>query len=213
MCFRKHYQYSDDSWAYSDMEDAEAVELFNNGEEDVYKYMLEKYMGFIIYLTQNIYISGSDKEDVIQEARIGLYYALRDYKAEKNSSFKNFSAQCITKRVFSAVKAGNRKKHMPLNSYMQILEEDEREVKSIDFDSDPIVGLIQNEDFDCLNKQINDGLSVLEFRILQLYIRGDEYREIARLIGAKEKLVDNALQRVKRKLGKMVALNSKYSIG
>lgn len=212
MCFRKQHNYSKASWSYSGIDDDEAVALFNNGEEDIYKYMLEKYMGFIVYLTQNIHISGSDKEDVIQEARIGLYYALRDYNAQRNSSFKNFSAQCILRRVFSAVKAGNRKKHMPLNCYVQIIEKGKGEDRSVDFDSDPVVGLIQNEEFNYLNRRINDGLSPLEYRVLQLYVKGDDYKQIAKVIGVKEKIVDNALQRVKKKLGKMVSLNSRYSI-
>ena len=181
--------------------DAQAARLFQQGKEEIYDYMLDNNMGFLIYLTQNLHIPGADSQDIIQEARIGLYYALRDYDESKHTSFKNFASQCIIRHVYSAIKAGNRKKHSPLNYYEELGSGEDTEVYAT---SDPIFDLIEKEDFSILNQKIETELSENEFRVFQLYLHGFSSKEIAKNVKLGRKSVDNALQRAKKKISALV---------
>lgn len=193
---------------YQSYTNEELVEMFQEGNEDVAQYLLSRFIGLIAYHSDDYFIKGADREDVIQEGRIGLYKAMRDYNRDKGCSFNTFADLCIVRSMLSAVKQGNRLKHSPLNDYSSLTPMDDNSVSEetagkVDYwalEHNPADVIINQENFDEIMKKIDEILSKYERQVLDLYIKGMDYKEIAELKGKTVKSIDNALQRIRKKL-------------
>ncbi len=193
---------------YSKLKDDEIAILSAGGDEDALNFLLAKYKSFARNKARSYFIMGADREDIIQEGMIGLFKAIRDYNPERQSSFYTFADLCITRQIITAVKTATRKKHIPLNSYVSIYkpEEEQSDRSLLDTlpktsDLNPESIFIDKEGKTEIQKKISKILSPLERQVLLLYINNKPYDRIAQEIGRDTKTVDNALQRVKRKLG------------
>ncbi|KXZ38964.1 RNA polymerase sporulation-specific sigma factor [Alkalithermobacter thermoalcaliphilus JW-YL-7 = DSM 7308] len=188
----------------------EIVLRAQNGDQRSLDYLMNKYKNFVRSKAKAYFLVGADKEDIMQEGMIGLYKAIRDYNEEKTSSFKTFAELCITRQIITAIKAATRQKHIPLNSYVSLNkpiydEESDRTLLDIitgSIVSDPEELLISREEIKNIESKINEILSSLELEVLGLYLKGKSYQEIACKLNRHVKSIDNALQRVKRKLEK-----------
>jgi len=196
---------------YNIMNDEEIVVSAKEGNEKALNYLINKYKNFVRSKTKTYFLIGADREDIFQEGMIGLYKAIRDYKEDKLSSFKAFAEICITRQIITAVKTATRQKHIPLNSYISLNkplydEESERTlidiIGNIDTISDPEEMMISREEIAGMETKLNKVLSKLELDVLALYLEGKSYQEVAVEMDRHVKSIDNALQRVKRKLEK-----------
>lgn len=193
---------------YKDIEDEVLVGLAKNGDSLVLEYLLKKYSNFVRAKSRTYFLIGADKEDIIQEGMIGLYKSIRDFNSDKLTSFKAFADLCITRQIITAVKTATRQKHIPLNSYVSLNkpiydEESERTLLDIIVGvkvTDPEELIISKEQKRHIECKIEEVLSVLELEVLSLYIEGKSYQEISKELDRHVKSIDNALQRIKRKL-------------
>ena len=195
---------------YIDMSDEQLAALCGE-DPDALEYLLDKYKNLVRDRARYYYLTGADREDLIQEGMIGLYRAISGYRAEKNASFRSFAEMCITRRMITAIKTATRNKHIPLNSYISInkpLYEDDGERTLSDIvaqsDDDPERMFIDKESAFVLEKSIYDTLSPLEKKVFELHIAGNSYREIALKLKKTPKSVDNALQRIKTKVAALI---------
>ncbi len=180
------------------------------GNERALEYIINKYKSFVRAKARTYFLIGADREDIIQEGMIGLYKAIRDYKGDKLSSFRAFAELCITRQIITAIKTATRQKHIPLNSYVSLNkpifdEESDRTLMDIISEesiSDPEELVINREEFRGIENKMSEILSSLEWEVLTLYLEGKSYQEIAEELDRHVKSIDNALQRVKRKLEK-----------
>ncbi|HEY8532197.1 MAG TPA: RNA polymerase sporulation sigma factor SigH [Limnochorda sp.] len=190
------------------LDDEEVVEFAREGEEAALEYLIDKYRNFVRAKARSYFLIGADREDIIQEGMIGLYKAIRDFRAEKLASFRAFAELCITRQMITAIKTATRQKHIPLNSYVSLNkpmydEESDRtlmDVLSGSRISDPEELVISQEEFNDIESKMNGFLSPLEWQVLMYYLEGKSYQEIADDLCRHVKSIDNALQRVKRKL-------------
>ena len=181
------------------------------------EYILNKYTNFVKSRARPYFLMGADREDIIQEGMIGLYKAIRDFRSEKLSSFRAFAEICITRQIITAIKTATRQKHVPLNSYVSLSRPvfDENSDKTlIDLIAenkciDPEELFINKENYRSMGVRITEILSEMELRILSLYLEGKSYQEMSQELGKQVKSIDNALQRVKRKLEKQIMKASK----
>lgn len=195
---------------YDDMLDEEIVHLSKNGDMRAQEYLINKYKNFVRAKARSYFLIGADKDDIIQEGMIGLYKAIRDFKPDKLSSFRAFAELCITRQIITAIKTATRQKHIPLNSYVSLNkpiydEESDRtllDVLSGAKVSDPEELVISREELVNIESKIGEVLSSLECEVLRSYLEGRSYQEIACDLDRHAKSIDNALQRVKRKLEK-----------
>jgi RNA polymerase sporulation-specific sigma factor len=195
---------------YNEMTDEEIVELAQNGEQFATEYLVDKYKNFVRAKSRSYFLIGADKEDIIQEGMIGLFKAIRDYKTDKLTSFRAFAELCITRQIITAIKTATRQKHIPLNSYVSLNkpiydEESDRtlmDVISTTKITNPEEIIISREEFIFIEKKMGEILSALEWKVLMAYLEGKSYQEIAVELKRHVKSIDNALQRVKRKLEK-----------
>ena len=195
---------------YKIAKDEELVLLAQNGDDEAQEYLLDKYKSLVRAKSRAYFLIGADSEDIIQEGMIGLYKAVRDYNEEKNASFRSFAELCVNRQMITAIKAATRQKHQPLNSYVSLnkpVYEEESEQTYMDFlqsDSSALLNpetlLIGQENKHFLEDQMVKNLSSFETRVLVLYLQGRSYFEIAHVLDKPEKSIDNALQRVKKKL-------------
>ena len=200
------------NYAYSDelvnMSDEEVVELARQGDDDAQEYLIGKYKNFVRAKARSYFLIGADKEDIIQEGMIGLYKAIRDYRPDKLSSFRAFAELCITRQIITAIKTATRQKHIPLNSYISLnkpIYDEDSDRTLLDVISgtrvtDPEELVISQEDFDDIEAKMGEILSSLEWNVLMYYLEGKSYQDIAAGLDRHVKSIDNALQRVKRKL-------------
>ncbi len=178
------------------------------GDDAVQDYLLDKYKSLVRAKSRAYFLIGADSEDIIQEGMIGLYKAVRDFNGEKNTSFRSFAELCVNRQMITAIKAATRQKHQPLNSYISLnkpVYEDETEQTYMDLLQEgaflnPETLLIGQENRNFLEDQLVKHLSGFETRVLMLYLQGRSYFEIARTLKKPEKSIDNALQRIKKKL-------------
>lgn len=199
---------------FDSMADEQIVEDARQGDVQALEYIIHKYKNFVRAKARSYFLIGADREDIIQEGMIGLYKAIRDYRADKLSSFRAFAELCITRQIITAIKTATRQKHIPLNSYISlnkpIYDEDSDrtllDIISGNTISDPEELVIGKEDFSNIESKIEEVLSNLEWEVLTSYLQGKSYQEIAMDLGRHVKSVDNALQRVKRKLEKYLEL-------
>ena len=188
--------------------DEELVELAKKGDIAAQEYLINKYKNFVRAKARSYFLIGADREDIIQEGMIGLYKAIRDFREDKLSSFRAFAELCITRQIITAIKTATRQKHIPLNSYVSlnkpIFDEDSDrtllDVISGTRITDPEELIISREEFDDIEEKMGEILSSLEWEVLMAYLEGKSYQEIAMDLQRHVKSIDNALQRVKRKL-------------
>jgi len=194
--------------AFQNLMDEQLVELARTGDNLALEYLIAKYKNFVRAKARSYFLIGADREDIIQEGMIGLYKAIRDFRNDKLSSFRAFAELCITRQIITAIKTATRQKHIPLNSYISlnkpIYEEDSdrtlMDVISGSKVSDPEELVISREEFGAIEQKMGELLSDLEWRVLVAYLDGKSYQEIAESLNRHIKSIDNALQRVKRKL-------------
>lgn len=182
---------------YRELTDDELMERLRDGEADIMEYLLEKYKPLVKKQARTMYLIGGENDDLIQEGMIGLFKAIRNYRKEEESSFYTFAELCVTRQMYTAVQASNRMKHVPLNSYVSLDEEPD-----ILSRLNPEELLIDQENLENRYDQIDKRLSAMEKLVLELYLEGKSYGQIAAIIGKNEKAVDNSIQRLKKKLDK-----------
>ncbi|MBO3445438.1 MULTISPECIES: RNA polymerase sporulation sigma factor SigH [Clostridia] len=202
----KYYEVVDNS----QQDEYDLVLKASKGDKIALEYIIKKYKNFVKAKAKSYFLIGADKEDIIQEGMIGLYKAVRDFDGNKTNSFKCFAEICITRQIITAIKTATRQKHIPLNSYVSLNkpiydEESERTLLDIIATSmvtDPEELIISKEELKRIESKINELLSELEQEVLELYLNGKSYQYIADRLERDVKSIDNALQRVKRKLEK-----------
>ena len=207
-------------WDFHSMSDETIVELAKNGDRTAMDYIVDKYKNFVRIKTKAYFLIGADRDDIIQEGMIGLFKAVRDYRVEKLASFKGFADLCITRQIITAIKTATRQKHQPLNTYISfskpIFEDDSErtlaETLTSNVITDPEALFINREQIINIETKMEDVLSGFELKVLLLYLEGKSYVEIALKLEKHIKSVDNALQRVKKKLEKHLSENSDNKI-
>ncbi|HAE92342.1 MAG TPA: RNA polymerase sporulation sigma factor SigH [Tissierella sp.] len=197
---------------YEFMEDEEIVEAAKNNDAIALEYLMYKYKSIVKGKARSYYLIGADKEDIIQEGMIGLYKAIRDYDRDKLTSFRAFAEICITRQIITAIKTATRQKQIPLNSYISLnrpIYDEDSDRTLLDIisgfkTSDPEELMISREDLNLMERKMEEVLSELELEVLISYVNGMSYQEIAEDLDRHVKSIDNALQRVKRKLEKIL---------
>lgn len=177
------------------------------------EYLINKYKNFVKAKAKSYFLIGADKEDIYQEGMIGLYKAIRDFKADRLSSFRAFAENCVTRQIITAIKTATRQKHIPLNTYISLnkpIYDEESDRTLLDVLSgakitDPEELVISREEVISIQNEIGEVLSELEMEVLMSYLDGKSYQEIACDLDRHAKSIDNALQRVKRKLEKCLS--------
>lgn len=200
--------------SYDLKSDEDLVEAVRDGDGEALEFLINKYRNFVRAKARSYFLIGADREDIVQEGMIGLYKAIRDFRGDKLSSFKAFAELCITRQIITAIKTATRQKHIPLNSYVSldkpIYDEDsDRTLLDVICGprvTDPEELMINKEEFNGLEDKMGEILSDLEQRVLMLYLDGRSYQDIAVDLGRHVKSIDNALQRVKRKLERYLEL-------
>jgi len=198
----------DDSFNWDMLGDEEIAKAACNGNCNATEFLINKYKNFVRAKARSYFLIGADREDIIQEGMIGLYKSIRDFRGDKLSSFKAFAELCVTRQIITAIKTATRQKHIPLNSYVSlnkpIFDEDSdrtlMDVISGAKITDPEELMINREEYGDIEKKMSEILSSLERKVLMLYLEGKSYQEIALELQRHVKSIDNALQRVKRKL-------------
>lgn len=193
----------------ADQTDEHLVERAREGSDLAIEALLHRYRHYARAKARTYFLAGADREDIVQEGMIGLFKAIRDYRDDRNSAFRAFAELCITRQIITAIKTATRQKHMPLNSYVSLNkptggDSDEGhslgEILVSTEVVDPAELLISAEDLAAIKDSMGKVLSDLETDVLQLYMDGKSYQEIAEILGRHVKSIDNALQRIKRKL-------------
>ncbi|WP_073203361.1 RNA polymerase sporulation sigma factor SigH [Gracilibacillus kekensis] len=195
---------------FQHFDDNELVLLVQDGDTQALEFLIYKYKSFVRAKAKTYFLVGADHEDIAQEGMIGLYKAIRDFQADKLSSFRGFAELCITRQIITAIKTATRQKHMPLNSYISldkpIYDEDSErtllDVLEATIAMDPQELLVNRERYGEMESKLAELLSNLERKVLLLYLEGKTYQEISSELNRHAKSIDNALQRVKRKLEK-----------
>ena len=199
---------------FRDKSDEEIVAQAKSGENRAQEYLISKYENFVKVKAKSYFLIGADKEDIYQEGMIGLYKAIRDFNPEKSTSFKAFAEICIIRQIITAIKTATRQKHIPLNTYISLnkpIYEEESERTLLDVlagikITNPEELMISKEQIEYIEEKISKVLSGLELEVLTSYLDGKSYQEIACDLEKHSKSIDNALQRVKRKLEKCLDL-------
>ncbi len=198
---------------YESMTDEAVALLAQQGDVEASEHLLNKYKNFVRSKARSYFLVGADHEDIVQEGMIGLFKAFRDYRPDKLSSFHAFAELCVTRQIITAIKTATRQKHIPLNSYVSLNkpiyeEESDRTLMDVITEGrgmDPEELIIGRESYVSIESQIDEMLSPLERRVLAAYLDGKSYQEIAEMLGRQVKSIDNALQRVKHKLERLIA--------
>mgnify|MGYP001207958737 FL=1 len=197
---------------FADLADEEIVKLANaDGDVIAQEYLLHKYRNFVRGKARSYFLIGAEREDIVQEGMIGLYKAIRDYRDDKQASFRAFAELCVTRQIITAIKTATRQKHIPLNSYVSLnkpIYESDSDRTLMDIISsnaksvDPEEMIIRREEFADIEEKMNSILSDLEWEVFMSYLDGKSYQETAEELNRHIKSIDNALQRVKRKVEK-----------
>lgn len=202
--------------ANSELKEAEIVLAASLGDKNAQEFLIKKYKNFVRNKARTYFLIGADREDIIQEGMIGLFKAIRDFQPDRASSFRAFAEICITRQMITAIKSATRQKHIPLNSYVSLnkpLFDDDSEKTLLDVMcgrdvSNPEELMISREEFRVIEGKIGEALSELELEVLSQFLEGKSYQEIAVDLDRHVKSIDNALQRVKRKLEKCLQIQS-----
>jgi len=202
-------RFSPKAQAEGQLDDGYLIALAKQGSAAAYDAIVRRYYGFVRLKASSYFLAGGDSEDLVQEGLVGLYKAVRDYRTDRESSFRNFAELCITRQIITAVKTASRNKHTPLNRYVSFSntpagspdpEPTLDEILPGPTAHDPVNQAISSEELRALIACLSTVLSELESRVLGLYLDGHSYQEIGEKLGCEAKTVDNALQRVKRKV-------------
>lgn len=204
---------------FEQLTDEQLVEEVHHGNTEALDYLITKYRLFVKAKARSYFLIGADKEDIMQEGMIGLYKAIRDFKGDKLASFRAFAELCITRQIITAIKTATRQKHIPLNSYVSLDkpifdEESDRTLMDVitgSVNDDPEELMINREEFTYLEARMGEILSELEREVLALYLDGQSYNEISEELNRHVKSIDNALQRVKRKLERHLEIGEMHS--
>lgn len=207
---------------YEKCSDEELIVRLRDGESAITDYIMDKYKNLVRSKAKSMYILGADREDLIQEGMIGLFKAIRDYDTGRDASFFTFADLCVSRQIYTAVQAAGRQKHAPLNTYISLyassFENDDAEkseewelINSVVSRSErsPEELFIDKENVELLEKVIERGLSSFEKQVLDLYLTGMTYSQIAKVLGRDDKSTDNALQRIKSKIKKQIEKKDK----
>lgn len=179
--------------------DEKLAALAQGGDDRAFDYLLDKYRVLVRKKSSSYYIIGADRDDIIQEGMIGLFKAIRDYRPEKESSFYHFAELCISRQMYTAIEASNRKKHAPLNSYVSLSEPESGGIGEL-LETSPEQMMIDRENVAQIKERIEKSLSDMEKEVLAYYMQGMNYVQIAEIMERSPKSIDNALQRIKNKL-------------
>jgi RNA polymerase sporulation-specific sigma factor len=198
---------------YNEMSDEQLIRLAQAGNNQVVDYLMEKYKDFVRKKAYELYIIGGDSDDLIQEGMIGLFKAVRDYDSSKDTSFFTFADLCISRQLYTAIHASKRKKHIPLNTYVSLysgISEEESENQALMnrvysvHDKNPEELVIDKENEGYIEEQLHENLSTFEMEVVDLYIAGIPYSQIAEILDRTPKSVDNAIQRIRSKLSNIL---------
>ncbi len=204
---------------YEGISDSELIIRLRDGQRDITDYIMEKYKDLVKSKARSMFILGADNDDLIQEGMIGLFKAIRDFDAGRDASFYTFAELCISRQIYTAVQASRRQKHIPLNNYISLYrnasddaDDDKYLIDSLQLSGNrsPEELVIDRENVDILEQRIEESLSTFEKQVLDLYVTGMSYVQIARVLGKDEKSTDNALQRVKMKIKKILKEDERY---
>ena len=207
--------WAEDQADITELEDLELVQRVRAGDERCLETLLGRYRNFARSKARSYFLAGSDKEDVVQEGMIGLFKAIRDFDLEQETPFRAFAELCISRQILTAIKTANRQKHQPLNSSISLdapAYGDDQSNRSVgdhlvasSVMSDPVEMVISAQEIEAIRDSMSDSLTDLEGDVLRLYMDGKSYEEIAGALGNHVKSIDNALQRIKRKLQRHLA--------
>ena len=200
---------------FEQLSDEQLIEQVHLGNANALDFLISKYRLFVKAKAKSYFLVGADKEDIVQEGMIGLYKAIRDFREDKLASFRAFAELCITRQIITAIKTATRQKHIPLNSYVSLdkpIYDEESDRTLMDVIMSPLVDnpehlMINREEYSHLEEKMSEVLSELERQVLTLYLEGQSYNEISEELNRHVKSIDNALQRVKRKLERHLELN------
>ena len=195
---------------YEAYSDEQLIEMIRQGQSEIIDYIMEKYKNLVRKKANALFLIGGDTDDLNQEGMIGLFKAIRDFDSSKDASFGAFASLCISRQMYTAIEASNRQKHTPLNSYVPLEPEAEGQgdwqvinaLQSLGY-TNPEDLYIDLETVDVLQEKIGQVLSHFEKKVLDEYLQGKNYTQIADIMGKKPKSVDNALQRIKGKVGQL----------
>ncbi|OLR58749.1 RNA polymerase subunit sigma-70 [Anaerostipes sp. 494a] len=190
---------------YDQCLDQELLIKIRSGDDEAMEYLMEKYRGLVRTEARKFFLTGGDEEDLIQEGMIGLFKAVRSYQEERDAAFSTFATICVRRQIYSTVTASNRKKHGPLNNYISIFgsfTEENGKLNEVLEDSleNPEELLLRKEKIRNYYDIINEKLSDYEKQVMEHYLNGDDYTQIAKKLGRTDKSIDNAIQRIRRKL-------------
>ena len=186
---------------YEQFTDEELIERLRDGEQELEDYLMEKYKGMVLKKAHAMFIVGGEREDLIQEGMIGLFRALRDYRPGKSATFATFANLCVERQIYKAIEMSGRLKNKPLNSYISLSEEESPILDSLAFEQqDPEAIVIDRENVNVMQEKIRQHLSRFETRVLDAYLEGMTYTQIAEAMGKSPKSIDKALQRIRGKI-------------
>jgi RNA polymerase sporulation-specific sigma factor len=200
---------------YKTMNDEDLIKIIKAGDKDALEYLINKYKELVNMKVSKYFIIGAEREDIIQEGLIGLYKAVKCYSPDKQNSFKTFANMCIERQLITAIKSSNRQKHMPLNSYLSLNEsayDNDEETNLFDtFDShqieDPLETITKQEYYKAVENAIDKSLSDFEKQVLNRYMQGESYVQIAQKLDTPVKSIDNAIQRIRKKATTNININ------
>ena len=204
---------------YNNMSDEELLEAIREKDTNALNFLICRYKDLVNSKVNKYFIIGAEKEDIIQEGLIGLYKAIKDYKEDKQNSFKSFANLCIERQLITAIKSSNRQKHMPLNSYLSLNmtayenEDENNETQIMDvletnIIEDPLDTITKKEYMSDVESVIDNSLSDFEKKVLNRFIQGESYVKIAERLDAPVKSVDNAIQRIRKKTAKSLSMDN-----
>ncbi|MBE5923551.1 MAG: RNA polymerase sporulation sigma factor SigH [Lachnospiraceae bacterium] len=191
---------------YDILTDEQLIDEIRNGNEEATEYLIKKYSPLVVKSTRTLFLIGADSEDLTQEGMIGLFKAIQSFKQDNNASFFTFAQLCIKRQIYTAIKASNREKHSPLNSYISIYassgESDIELIENLEADrsSDPEHVILNKENVLRVNELLTSRLSKMEQAVLPMYLEGLSYNDIAAKLGKSTKSIDNAISRIREKL-------------
>ena len=194
---------------YSNLNDEEIISQIKQGNQEALGYLLEKYKNLVNIKVSKYFMAGAEKEDIVQEGMIGLFKAIKDFKPDKQNSFKSFANICIERQLITAIKTSNRQKHIPLNSYLSLNtaayennEDDSVELIDTFYNKeveDPLETIMKKEYYTEVENAVNKNLSEFEKQVLDQFLKGESYVKIAEKLDSPVKSVDNAIQRIRKK--------------
>lgn len=197
---------------FCDLADEQIVALSQAGDDEALEFLLMKYRTAVLKRARTYFLIGADHEDIVQEGMVGLFKAVRDFNPEKQSGFRSFAELCITRQMITAIKTATRQKHTPLNTYISLnrpLFDEEYEMTLMDILGEeakvvnPEEIVLNKEQYEDIERKIKTALSQFERRVLSYYLKGKSYQEIGTILQRDPKSIDNALQRIKKKIDKM----------